>query len=65
MKFLHSGFEDDGGVKSERGPAPTNCGQDHTAGDNTSEISDHISDHTSGERTSVISTSVDQLTYLK
>ena len=31
--FLHSGFENDGGVKSEGGPAPADCGQDNTSGE--------------------------------
>ena len=35
MKFFsHSGFENDGGVKSEGGPAAANCGQDNTSGEN-------------------------------
>ena len=38
-----SGFEDDGGLQSEGGPASTDCGQNHTAGDNTSVITDHSS----------------------
>ena len=53
--FCVLGFENDGRVKSEGGPAPADCGQDHTSGSTRL-----ISDHTSGSTQCLVNTSADQ-----